>query len=181
MNKKSINHKEVKTIIKEKLDQGISRNEILLELSEIYFDKSSLTGLVASYPNPERIIKYKYLNNILLYFLIITIIFKILVGIILFSASSLLLIPLAFLLPIINIYFAFEVSKYKGYIYNLLGILTVAGILRSLGDLQGVYGVLDVMICLFIVLLSFYLGRKMFPNYGLFGVKKNQSGEAILE
>ena len=41
-----------------------------------------------------------------------------------------------------------EVSKYKGYVYNILGMLTIAGILQMLGEMaeNGVYGIIDLVI-----------------------------------
>jgi len=183
MSKKSINKKEVIKVIGEKVNQGVSRTEILNELSEKYFDKKTLSMLIAATPDPTRIEKYKLLNNILLGLIFITIISKILLGLFIFSQVSIALIPLAFLFPILNILFAFEVSRYKGYIYNILGIITLAGIFNMLGKMgeNGVFGIIDIIIGLLIAGLAFYVGNKMFPNYGLIGPKKNSKGEIILE
>ncbi|MCZ4696466.1 hypothetical protein DWB61_17520 [Ancylomarina euxinus] len=183
MSKKSINKKEVNKTIKDKVNQGVSRIEILNELSEKYFDKKTLSMLIAATPDPTRIEKYKLLNNILLGLIFITIISKILLGFFIFSQISTALIPLAFLFPILNFMFAFEVSKYKGYIYNILGVITVAGIFNVLGKINEniFFGVIDIMIGILIAGLAFYLGNKMFPNYGLIGPKKDSKGEIILE
>ena len=162
MSKKSINKKEVNKSIQEKVNQGISRTEILNELSEIYFDKKTLSLLIAAIPDPTRKEKYKLLN---------------------LAQVSIGLTPFAILMPIINIYFALEVSKYKGYIYNILGLLTIAGILNTMTQLNesGLYGIADLIFGLLIAGLAFYLGNKLFPNYGLRGPKKNTNGEIILE
>ena len=183
MSKKSINKKEVNKTIKEKIDQGIPRIEILDELSELYFDKKTLSKLIASTPNPKRLKQYKLPNNILLGLLIITIISKILIGFSLFSQISIALTPFAIFLPIINILFAFEVARFKGYIYNILGIISIASILNMLGEISdhGIYGTIDIIIGLLIAGLAFYIGNKMFPNYGLFGPKKDSKGEFKLE
>ena len=183
MSKKSINKKEVNKSIQEKVNQGISRTEILNELSEIYFDKKTLSLLIAAIPDPTRKEKYKLLNNVLLGLLLVTIFSKIIVGFSLLAQVSIGLTPFAILMPIINIYFALEVSKYKGYIYNILGLLTIAGILNTMTQLNesGLYGIADLIFGLLIAGLAFYLGNILFPNYGLRGTKKNRNGEIILD
>ena len=182
MSKKSINKKEVIKVIGEKVNQGVSRAEILNELSEIYFDRKSLSILIAATPDPTKIEKYKLLNNILLGLIFITIISKILLEFFIFSQVSIALTLGAFLFPILNFMFAFEVSKYKGYIYNILGMITVAGIFNVLGKINEniFFGVVDIMIGILIAGLAFYLGNKIFPNYGLVGPKKDSKGEIIL-
>lgn len=182
MTKKSINKKEVAKVIETRLQENIPRKEILEELSEQYFDKKTISTLIASTADNQRKEKFKTLNNILLGLLILTIVLKIFVGITLLSSISIFLIPIAFLIPIISIWFAFEVSKFKGYIYNLLGLLLVASIFNAMGDLveSGTLGLIDIFIGVVIAGLSFYLGKKIFPNYGLFGPKKDSDGNIKL-
>ncbi|NVO09785.1 MAG: hypothetical protein HXX16_07485 [Bacteroidales bacterium] len=183
MSKKSIDRKEVLKTLKLRLSEGKTRQEILEELSEQYFDRKSLSIFIASTPDQKTIDKYKILNNILLLLLLLSIAAKTIVGIVLLSSISIFLIPFVFIFSLVNIFFTIEVSKFKGYIYNILGILTLAGILKLLSNFD-VYGkgiLIDVAIGLVIALLSFYLGRKMFPNYGLFGPKKDANGNMMLE
>jgi len=103
-------------------------------------------------------------------------------GIVLLSSLSPLLIPIAFALPLLTIWFALEVWKYKGYIYNILGLLAISSIFNTIGNIgdSGIFGITDVGIVLAICGLSFYLGNKMFPNYGFFGPKKNIEGNFLL-
>jgi hypothetical protein len=183
MNKKSLNAKEVTKKIKSELDQGVSRLTILNALCEIYYDKKSIAKLIASTPDPLKRTKYQTLNNILLGLLVITIITKILIGMAVLSTVSLYLIPAAFLLPIISILFAFEVAKFRGYIYKILGILAIAGILKMLSNIGKSDIILlsiDVCVSLIIACLAFFIGAKVFPNYGLFGPKKGSDNEILL-
>jgi hypothetical protein len=183
MNKKSLNAKEVNRTIQSQLEKGISRQEILNELGEIYFDKKSIARLIASIPDTQRKLKFRALNNVLLGLLIATIITKILVGIAILSNVSLFMIPIAFLLPIITILFAYEVANFKGYIYRILGILAIAGILKMLSDMESsniTLVLIDVFVSLIIAGLAFYIGNKVFPNYGLFGPKKALDGQFLL-
>ena len=182
MTKKSINRKEVTKTIETRLQENIPRKEILEELSEQYFDKNTISTLIASTPDNQIKEKFKTLNNILLGLLILTIVFKIFVGITLLSSISLYLIPIAFLIPFISIWFAFEVSKFNGYIYKSLELLAIASIFKALGNLgeSGTFGLINIVIVVVIAGLSFYLGNKIFPNYGLFGPKKDSDGNIIL-
>ena len=182
MTKKSLNKKEAIKIIQDRILKNVPRQEILNELSEQYYDKNKITALIASTIDPQTKEKYKILNNLLLGLLAVTIIAKILIGIVLLSTLSPLLIPIAFALPIITIWFALEVSKFKGYIYNILGLLAIASIFNAISNIResGIYGIIDVVIVIAICGLSFYLGNKMFPNYGFFGPKKDTEGNFIL-
>jgi hypothetical protein len=98
--------------------------------------------------NTPRQEKYKLLNNLLLGLLALTIFVKILIGIVLLSSLSPLLIPIAFALPILTIWFALEVSKYKGYIYNILGLVAISSIFNTIGNIgdSGIYGIIDLVI-----------------------------------
>ncbi len=182
MTKKSLNKKEALKTIQIRLEENKPRQEILDELSEQYYDKITISALIASTPYPQTSKKYKSINNILLGLLGLTIALKIVTGILIFSSISLLLMPFAFLLPVIAIWFAREVSKCKGYIYNPLGLLSIASILKTVGNLgtSGIYGILDILMVIAIAAVSFYLGNKMFPNYGLLGPKKDQAGNILL-
>ncbi|MCK9452536.1 MAG: hypothetical protein M0Q90_12650 [Bacteroidales bacterium] len=54
---------------------------------------------------------------------------------------------------------------------------------KSLNTIEtsGIYGIIDRLIVLAISGLSFYLGSKMFPNYGLLEPKKDSTGNILLE
>lgn len=182
MTKKSLNKKEVIKTIQNRIQDNVPRQEILNDLSEQYHDKTTISALIASTIDPKTKEKYKTLNNLLLGLLVLTIIAKILVGIVSLSSLSPLLVLFAFVIPIITIWFAFAVLNFKGYIYNILGLLAIAGIFTTNRTIiaSGIYGIIDVVIALSISGLSFYLGKKMFPNYGIFGPKKDAEGNILL-
>lgn len=183
MSKKQLNKKEVLAEIKTRLSEGQKRNEILEELSEVYFEKDTIAKLIAMTPSQATIEKHKSINNILLVLLGITILAKLVIGFILMANISIYALPFALLVPIFSVYFAVEVSKYRGYIYNLLGILTIAGMLRGFSNYTtfGVIELIEITLFVLIVGFSFYLGNSMFPNYGLFGSKKDGNGNILLE
>ena len=68
MTKKSLSkyRKEVINQIQNQIDNGIPKQEILDKLSEEYFDKSTISKLIASTTDNQTKSKYKSLNNTLL-------------------------------------------------------------------------------------------------------------------
>jgi hypothetical protein len=157
MAKKSIDIKAARKLIESKLEENKSRKDILEELSDIYFDKSLIARLIAMTPDYTTKTKYKSLNNILIYLLVLTIIFKIIIGVLALANISIYAIPFALLFPLINTYFAIEVSNFRGHIYNILGVLSLASIFKSLADISmtGVWGMIDILIVSAITVLTF--------------------------
>jgi hypothetical protein len=183
MNKKSLNRKEANKTIQEKIAKGVSREQILNELCEQYYDKSSIAKLIASTPDPMKKEQYNKFNFALLAMLLMTILAKIWVGITVLSTVSLFLIPLAFAFPLLYILFAFEVANFRGYIYRILGLIAIAGIFKILSDLNDsniVFVLIDIVLSLIIAAIAFYIGHKVFPNYGLLGPRKYSNGEIQL-
>ena len=179
----SKNKKEVIAQIQSFVDNDVPKQMILDKLKKEYFDEQTLSKFIASVTNRQSKAKYKYLNNILLGLLIFTALLKILLGISLVLKASILLFPLVILLPILNLWFAYEISHYRGYIYRIVGLFGVIGILRMLtnNDSDTGWMYFDLAIGATITVLSLYLGKEMYPNYGLFGPKKDDKGNVLLE
>ena len=76
MTKKSLNKKEAFKTIQNRIQENIPRQEILNELSEQYYDKNTISALIATTIDPQTKEKYKLLNNFLLGLLALTIIAK---------------------------------------------------------------------------------------------------------
>ncbi len=184
MKKKSIssNRKEIQKSIEHKLNNGMARTQVLEELSAAYFDQSTLAKMIAATADNETKAKYRTLNNILLGLLVVTIITKVLIAIDLLMVTSIYALPIILLLPLLNIYLAIGVSKYTGYLYRVISLLTFAGMLQMMEKQEGdsMWLLIDLGIGAAILGLSFYLGNKMFPYYGFFGPKKGEDGNVLL-
>jgi hypothetical protein len=183
MAKQQVRSKEVSKIINNKLQDNIPRQQILDELAELYHGKNTIAVLIASAPTNERKEKYKSLNTMLVALLGLTIVLKVAVAALLLSQMSVFLLPIALIIPAFTVWLTYEVSKYKGYIYTVVGGLAIASILKSLGtmDMNSVWDILDIGVLLAISGLAFYLRKKMFPNFNFTGPKKDASGAVILE
>lgn len=182
MTKRSINPKEVQKIIQEKILANIPRQEILNELSEQYYDKNSISMMIASTVDPQLKKKYKSLNNILLVILVFIIISKIIEGIVLMSSLTSFMIPFAFVIPTLLLLLIFQISKFIGTIYSFVGLMAIAGIFQSISYFPevGFFVIINIVLCLIVSILSFYLKKKLFPNLGLWGLKKDKEGNITL-
>lgn len=186
MNKKSIgkDRKEIRRRIKNGLDNGVSKQELLDELYVEYYDRAGIATMLAMTVDKERKEKYKLANCFLLGLIILTVIPKLLLGFQLLMDTSIYMLPLVLLLPLINIFFAIGIANYQGFVYKLLGGLTLIGFFKSLarngGEDPSLIGI-EIIVTLVIVVLSFYLGSVLFPHIGFMGPKKDSSGNIIME
>lgn len=180
--KKHASKKALLKLITEGTQTGESKLELHHRLSSAYYDSDLIAKLIAAFPNKDLKEKYKGLNNSLFILLLITAILKVLSALPILLDNPRFGIIFFFLLPIFNIWFAIEVKKTRGYIYRILGILAIAGIFRSIAQLneQGAFALIEIGLLILISALSFFLGIKMFPNYGLSGPKIDNSGNWVL-
>ncbi len=177
-----MNRKQVIKEIDEFLRRGQSKEDIFKELSQKYHEEDMLAKLICMFPAKERREKYKNLNNALFYILILTALLKVLVSWPILLSVSPYAILIVLIVPLLNIWFATEVWKMRGYIYRILGLFAIYGIFESAEGFfkQGAWILLDVALLGVIAILSFYMGSKLFPNYGFFGPKKDSNGKYVL-
>jgi hypothetical protein len=190
MNMKRFNKKEALKIVQTRLDEGKPRKEILEELSNLYVHKSSIAKLIAMTPDSKTKEKYKLLNYTLLCLLVLSFILEVPGVILFYTKNPIQAISVGFIVLLIYIYGTFQVLKYKGYIYGFLAYLVSLGLFISLSDIIfksgtwdaiNVWDIYSTSINLAIGGLAFYLSKKMFPNYGLYGLKKDKNGDYLLE
>lgn len=186
-----MNKKEAFEAIELKLEQGQSKYEIYQELlSKVQF-KSDLIQYIAIVPAYEDRIKYNALNQVLFYLLMAIVILKLLIAALILGSISFLALPVAFFVPLISLYFAVSVKKFRGNMYRLLGMLSVGGILNSLANIEQFAGytfyqvMLELVFWLpavLVVCLSYYIGIKVFPYYGFWGnLKEDRLRATVLQ
>lgn len=175
--------KEALKTIQTRLEQGKPRKEILEKLAGTYGSRSSLVELIARTPNPEKKKKYKLLNYILALFLLLSAGVSVYAGIKSFAAEPVEAIIVMVITLLILTILIIGVLRFNGYIYGLLTFLMLLAVVTDLinfsewdkGDLIGIF------ILLAFAGLAYFLNKKIFPNYGLFGLKKGRDGEYLLE
>jgi hypothetical protein len=185
MNKSSINRKEIQKFIFESRSVNKSDQEIYNELSLKYYDKKTIALLISGTVRSELREKYKVANTFLLVLIGITILFKLLAVInITLELDKLWLLIMFFLVPLINIYFFYEVYYYNAMVYKIIGILTIASLFKVIST-AGEGNMLDIIVSLGlaagIIYLSFYLSNKLIPNYNPKKLIKDSNGEYIMK
>jgi hypothetical protein len=182
MGKRSIDVKATRQFITENRAQGKTDQEIYNELSQEYYDKKNIALLITGTPTEEKKQQYGIYNKILLGLLGLSVMFKFLyVMSLITSTGSPALLLLILVLPLINLYFIYEVSRYNASIYRLCGFLTIAGFLRPLGSGSEPTDIaINLVFTVAICGVAFYIDSNMFPDYSPRNLKKDENGEYIL-
>jgi hypothetical protein len=186
-----MNRKEALEAIEKNLEQGKSKAEVYQELlSKVQF-KSDLTQYIAIVPSYEDRVKYNAVNMLLFYLLVFISATKLLFASLVLGSISLFALPLALLVPLISIYFAVSVKRFRGNMYRLIGMLVVAGILQGLSNIeqfseytfqQMMFELVFWLPAALIIFLSFFIGVKVFPYYGFWGnLKEDQLKETLFQ
>lgn len=183
MAKKDLKKKEAIQLIEQKLAKGLKKRLILEELSEEYMDRSAIEKFVAMTIGEETKNKYRSLNILLVILLITVGIPKLILGIVILSEISVYATLIALFLPVINIIFAVEIYKFRGYAYKIVGFLGIFSIVKNINYIftNGLWGLIEFLLVTTIIVLAFYLGSKMFPNYTITGHKKDASDNWIFD
>lgn len=180
--KKHIPKKEMVKLITEGIENGETKNEVFDRLSSEYHDSTLIAKFIAFFPDKELKEKYKQWNQVLFILLVITSLLKVVGVLPLLLELPALGVLLLLVVPILNIWYAIELRKTRAYIYPSLGLLAIAAIFKSLREVDetGVWGVIDMVLLGILSGLSFFIGKKMFPNFRFYGPKKDASGNWIL-
>ena len=188
MNKKSLDQKTVRKLIKEGRNNGKTDQEIYNELSQKFYDKKTIALLISGTATNEKKKKYKNYNNILLGLIGFFGLFKI------FHAFNLIeetediwfFLLASIIILLFAGYFMYGIAKYEGATYRICGFFTILIFLQSsfwqhIWNLENVIEILiNVFVSVAIIFLSFYLDKKIFPNYSYRKMKKDNNGEYIL-
>ncbi len=166
--KRSINKKEISEITGRELAAGKSRESILEELAEQYYDKKTLANYVGSVPTPELRERYRTANTVLFVLILTAALLKtgVVVALVVLNGKSPFLLLLAPVLPIINIWLAVEVKNTRGYSYWMVIMLAALGITDSFRVTVSYEPVMIAEIVLLAAIggLGVYIARKMFPH-----------------
>ena len=172
--------KEALKIIEKRLKEGHSKSEIFSELTGKVKFRTDLLQLLAMVPEEQLRKKYRKLNILLFTLLVLVATVKIVISF--FALLSLSIYMVSFVIPIalVSAFFAYMVWKFRGYIYRILGLFAIAGFLKSISNFEawGSYNATDWTLELIlayipgilIVIISFYIGIKVFPYYGFWGL-----------
>jgi hypothetical protein len=173
MSKKTLNHKTARKLIEEGRNRGKTDQDILNELSQIFYDKKTIALLISGTVTNNNKKQYKMYNNILIGLIGSFVLFNVFVDFCRIESFKDLWfsIPITLVFILLAGYCIFEIARYNAPVYRMCGIFTILYSFQwyYIKHYQISYNVVEIIIILFfivaIVFFSFFLSKKMFPNY----------------
>ncbi|GHT31370.1 hypothetical protein FACS189434_00980 [Bacteroidia bacterium] len=161
--------KELNKAVKQSILSGKTKQETFDNFKgESPLSYEETARIVDSYPTLESRDEYKSINMILIILLSITVLSKLLLGVLFMENNGMRFFPVLFIFPILNIIFLYCVATYNN-VYKWIAILTGIGFLRSLSDIIGnpvdVFMIIDIALTIGLIIVSVYLHIKLFPGY----------------
>ena len=166
--------------IEKELIAGVPRPEIFKKLSDKKpADTAKFAYMLASIPYPERRRKYLKLNAILFLLLLALPCFIVMAEWPIDFKQSTLFITIQTLVPFLFSYFVYH---FHGGIYRLLAAWCLIDFIESLLLLEFTtgFGLAKLTLLLVIIVISFFLGKKMFPNLRFLGPRRDAEGRYLL-
>jgi len=178
-----LTRKQVVEQIKKYLNEGKSQEEIYETLLPICPDKRLLVKSIIMLPTKEKKEEYKNLNLILFVFLVLQTVLK--MAIYLSSPDNLHSPFWIFIMPLSNLFMAVWVLKMSRPVYSLIWLFELWSVIRAFPKVTMISHTfwfwLTFSLIAIISILSFYLGNKIFPNFGMFSsFGKNKALEGYL-
>ncbi len=162
------------------LERGRSKDEIFIALSaQMPADAGKVAYCIASVPEEALRHKYLRLNGILFLLLIACSILTLLSGLPIEEGEPTIFLAITTGAPLLFSYFVF---RFHGGVYRLAGIWFLIDLLENIlltGMPDGIEA-LKVTALFFIVTGTFFIARKVFPNLGVLGPRKDHSGNYLL-
>jgi len=188
-----MNRKEALKQIEQRLQEGKTKKEVYVELSSKIKSKSDLNQYrvkvrsksdlnqyIASVPSLGDKLKYRKINLILFSMLVYLGVIRLITSLVNFTSLSVFTLSVTLFIIVICVYLATNVWKFRGNVYRTIVLLGIISILKMFSKLYHLYtsytptellmeilsGSLPVIVC---IILAFYLGKKVFPYYSLWG------------
>lgn len=159
-----------------KLQQGNSRQEVFEDLSKKDAGQAmKFAFAIATIPKKPIPEKCLMVNTLLLFFLLCLPILTFIDSLPIDLASPTVFLLIQLVVPLICLYFVFE---YHGAIYRIAGLWFMVDFVEAVMEFRQDSLVESFRIlCLFMVIvLSFYMARKLFPNLKVLGLRKDVQG-----
>lgn len=171
---------DISNEITAELESGLSREEVFKK-----HIKSNPAGAkkyaycIASIPTPTLRKQYLTINALLSLLLVVYAVLTVLAELPINLNEPTIFILIKALLPLVFTYFTF---RFHGGAYRLIGLWCLYDLLESI-LLTGVSTIvvsLKLLILFFIIVLTFFIARKAFPNLKVLGPKQDSSGNYFL-
>jgi len=162
------------------LDSGLSREEIFKKHVKEDPDKAvKYAYCIASIPQSAMRKKYLVINALLSVLLVAYAVLTVVAELPINPQDPTLFIVLKTLIPLVFAYFAF---RFHGGAYRLIGMWCVYDMLESLmlTGVSNISAALKLLVLFFVIVLAFFIARKVFPHLRVLGPKKDADGNFFL-
>ncbi len=162
------------------MESGLSREEIFQKhVRSNPSGTAKYAYCIASIPTSVLRKQYLIMNGLLTILLVLYAVITVLAELPIDMNEPTLFILIKTLLPLIFSYFVF---RFHGGIYRLIGLWCLYDLLESV-LLNGVATIPDTIrlfILFCVIVLTFYIARKVFPHLRVLGPKRNSDGNYFL-
>lgn len=174
--------RELHNTITAELESGKQRNILYKKLGENTPEHSARVAyIIACVATAEKRQQHIKINAFLILLLILNAVFCVLAELPINLQEPTLFIVLKSVVPLIFCYFVF---RFLGAIYRFIGLWSLIDFLETVltsPATDNVFVAFKMIIVFLVMTISWYIARKVFPNLGFIGPKKDDLGNYILE
>ncbi len=171
---------DITNTITAKLESGLNREEIFARYVQAAPEQAAKYAYcIASIPTAALRQKYLKLNSLLLVLLVAYAALTVLAALPIDLTKPTIFLLLRTLVPIIFAYFVFH---FHGGVYRLVTLWCLFDLTEDL-LLTGAptfTAALKLLTLFFIIIISWFISRKVFPNLKIFGPKQDDNGRYLL-
>ena len=162
------------------LDCGLSRENIFKKYVTADPDKAvKYAYCIASIPKSELRKQYLTINALLSVLLVVYAVLTVVAELPINPQDPTLFIVLKTVIPLVFAYFVF---RFHGGAYRLIGMWCVYDMLESLmlTGVSSISAAFKLLVLFFVIVLSFFIARKVFSNLKVLGPRMDHNGNYLL-
>ena len=171
---------DISNIITAELESGLSRDAIFNKyIKSTPAEAAKYAYCIASIPTSALRKQYLTINALLSCLLVVYAVLTVLAELPINLKEPTIFILIKTLLPLVFGYFTF---RFHGGVYRLIGLWCLYDLLETmlLTGVPNFIAALKLFILFFIIVLAFFIARKVFPNLRVLGPKKAPDGNYLL-
>ncbi len=171
---------DITNTITAKLENGLTRKEIFAQyIQTAPAEAAKYAYCIASIPRAVLRKKYLKLNSLLLVLLVAYATLTVLAALPIDPAKPTIFLLLRTLVPLIFAYFVFH---FHGGVYRLITLWCLFDLVEDLllTGAPTLTAALKLTVLFFVIILAFFIGKKVFPNLKVFGPKQDNNGRYYL-
>ncbi len=171
---------DITNVISADLESGLSREEIFKKyVRAAPAEAAKYAYCIASIPSAALRKKYLKINGLLLVLLVSYAALTVLAALPVDVTKPTIFLLLRTLVPIIFAYFVFH---FHGGVYRIITLWCLFDLVEDLllTGAPTLTSALKLLVLFFIIIISWFISRKVFPNLKIFGTKQDGNGRYLL-